>query len=347
MYSEQTYEVIKQRILDNIALDIDKREGSILNTFASANAMSLAKAYIEMGDILSLGFIEDTFDNYLDKRVSEFGVYRKKGTKATGQIKVTGDEGTVISNGTTFLCNDLKFVMLNDVVIGEEDDICYVEAEEVGYKYNLSPNSIFTLIEPINGVKTLTNETAFKNGVDIETDEELRKRFIKVVNNPSTSGNKNHYEEWALEVNGVGRAIVYPLWNGNGTVKVMIVGNDNKPVLEEVITNCKLHIEENMPIGCQLTVITPTNLDITIVANIELKEGYDKEEIKQEFEAKINEYLKSVTTELTYSKVYGLLANILGVEDITSLTVNGGTSNITIAEDKIINITSIDISEVM
>lgn len=347
MYSEQTYEVIKQRILDNIALDIDKREGSILNTFASANAMSLAKAYIEMGDILSLGFIEDTFDNYLDKRVSEFGVYRKKGTKATGQIKVTGDEGTVISNGTTFLCNDLKFVMLNDVVIGEEDDICYVEAEEVGYKYNLSPNSIFTLIEPINGVKTLTNETTFKNGVDIETDEELRKRFIKVVNNPSTSGNKNHYEEWALEVNGVGRAIVYPLWNGNGTVKVMIVGNDNKPVLEEVITNCKLHIEENMPIGCQLTVITPTNLDITIVANIELKEGYDKEEIKQEFEAKINEYLKSVTTELTYSKVYGLLANILGVEDITSLTVNGGTSNITIAEDKIINITSIDISEVM
>ena len=347
MYSEQTYEVIKQRILDNIALDIDKREGSILNTFASANAMSLAKAYIEMGDILSLGFIEDTFDNYLDKRVSEFGVYRKKGTKATGQIKVTGDEGTVISNGTTFLCNDLKFVMLNDVVIGEEDDICYVEAEEVGYKYNLSPNSIFTLIEPINGVKTLTNETAFKNGVDIETDEELRKRFIKAVNNPSASGNKNHYEEWALEVNGVGRAIVYPLWNGNGTVKVMIVGNNNKPVLEEVINNCKLHIEENMPIGCQLTVITPTNLDVTIISSVELKEGYDKEEIKQEFEAKINEYLKSVTTELTYSKVYGLLANILGVEDITSLTINGGTQNIAIAEDKIVNITSIDISEVM
>lgn len=347
MYSEQTYEVIKQRILDNIALDIDKREGSILNTFASANAMSLAKAYIEMGDILSLGFIEDTFDTYLDKRVSEFGVYRKEGTKATGQIKVTGDEGTVISNGTTFLCNDLKFVMLNDVVIGEEDDICYVEAEEVGYKYNLLPNSVFTLTEPIDGVKTLNNETAFKNGVDIETDDELRKRFIKVVNNPSTSGNKNHYEEWALEVNGVSRAIVYPLWNGNGTVKVMIVGNDNKPVLEGVINECKAHIEENMPIGCQLTVVTPTNLDVTITSTIELKEGYEKEEVKQEFEANLSEYIKSVTNELTYAKVYGLLANIVGVEDITSLTVNGGTSNITIAEDKIINIASIDISEVM
>ena len=34
-----------------------------------------------MGDISNLGFIEDTFDTYLDKRVGEFGVYRKLGVK--------------------------------------------------------------------------------------------------------------------------------------------------------------------------------------------------------------------------------------------------------------------------
>ena len=347
MYSQQTYEVIKERALDNISLDIDKREGSILNTLASANAMSLAKAYMDMSDIMSIGFIEDTFDNFLDKRLSEFGVYRKAGTKATGQIKVTGKEGTVISNGTYFLCNDLRFIMLNDIVIGEEDNICYVEAEEVGYKYNLSSGNTFALIDKIEGVESLINEEAFKNGVDIESDEDLRKRFIKVVNNPSTSGNKAHYEEWALEVNGVGRAVVYPLHAGNGTVKVMVIGNDNKPVGDDVLENARLHIEENMPIGCQLTVITPTNLNIVINASIELKEGYELEEIKVEFEAKLNDYLKSVTTELTYSKIYGLLANILGVEDISSLTVNDNNINISIAEDKIINISSIELSEVM
>lgn len=347
MYSQQTYEVIKNRTLDNINLDLDKREGSILNTLASANSMSLAKAYIDMGDIISLGFIEDTFNTYLDKRVGEFGVYRKEGSKATGEIKVTGKEGTVLENGTSFLCNDLKFIMLNDVTIGELDDICHVEAEEVGYKYNLSSNSIFTLTEPINGVETLTNETNFKNGVDVESDDDLRARFIKVVNNPSASGNKAHYEEWALEVNGVGRAIVYPLWDGNGTVKVMIVGNDNKPVDEEIINNCKLHIEENMPIGCQLTVTTPTSLNVNIVASVELKEGYETSEIKEEFETKLNEYLKTVTTELVYSKVYGILVNLLGVGDITSLTINNNTSNITIAEDKIINISVVELSEVM
>lgn len=341
-----TYENIKQRIIDNINIDIDKREGSFASNIISPLSEELAKAYINIEDILSLGFIEDTFDTYLDKRVSEFGVYRKTGTKAIGEIKVEGQEGAIITNGTLIKANDLYFTVLNDIEL-PTDDILYVEANEVGYKYNLLANTEFELVEKNDKVTKLTNEANFSKGVDVETDEELRKRFIKVVNNPSTSGNKNHYEEWALEVNGVSRAIVYPLWNGNGTVKVMVIGNDNKPVLEDVRKNVEDHITENMPIGCQLTVTTPTNLDATIVATIELKEGYEIEEVKQEFEAKINEYLKSVTNEFTYSKAYGLLANIIGIEDIGTLTINGGNSNITISEDKIINISEINISEVV
>ena len=346
MFSNQTYEAIKQRIFDNINIDIDKREGSFLSNMVSPLSEELAKAYINMSDILSLGFIEDTFDTYLDKRVSEFGVYRKQGSKAIGEIKVEGKEGAIITNGTLIKANDLYFTVLNDIEL-PTDNILYVEANEVGYKYNLLANTEFELVEKNDKVTSLINETDFKNGIDIESDEDLRKRFVKVVNNPSTSGNKAHYEEWALEVNGVSRAIVYPLWNGNGTVKVMVVGNDNKPVLEDVRKNVEDHIAENMPIGCQLTVTTPTNLDATIVATIELKEGYEIEEVKQEFEAKINEYLKSVTNEFTYSKVYGLLANIIGIEDIGTLTINGGNSNITISEDKIINISEINISEVV
>ena len=346
MFSNQTYEAIKQRIFDNINIDIDKREGSFLSNMVSPLSEELAKAYINMSDILSLGFIEDTFDTYLDKRVSEFGVYRKQGSKAIGEIKVEGKEGAIITNGTLIKANDLYFTVLNDIEL-PTDNILYVEANEVGYKYNLLANTEFELVEKNDKVTSLINETDFKNGIDIESDEDLRKRFIKVVNNPSTSGNKAHYEEWALEVNGVSRGIGYPLWNGNGTVKVMVVGNDNKPVLEDVRKNVEDHITENMPIGCQLTVTTPTNLDATIVATIELKEGYEIEEVKQEFEAKINEYLKSVTNEFTYSKVYGLLANIIGIEDIGTLTINGGNSNITISEDKIINISEINISEVV
>ena len=346
MFENQTYETIRNRILDNTNINIDKREGSFLSNMVSAISEELAKAYINMGDILSLGFIDDAFDTYLDKRVSEFGVYRKAGTKAIGEIKVEGQDGLTISNGDIVKANDLYFTVLNDIEF-PNDNILYVEANEVGYKYNLLANTEFELVEKNDKVTKLVNETEFTNGVDIETDEDLRKRFVKIVNNPSTSGNKNHYEEWALEVNGVGRAIVYPLWSGNGTVKVMIIGNDNKPVTEDIIENCKLYIEENMPIGCQLTVTTPSLLNVVIKANIELKEGYDIEDIKLDFESSLNEYLKGITTELTYSKVYGLLVNHAGIEDISLFAVNDSNSNISISEDKIINISEIILSEVV
>ena len=346
MFTNQTYENIKQRILDNIAIDIDKREGSFTSNMVSPLSQELAKAYINMSDILSLGFIEDNFDTFLDKRVAEFGVYRKQGSKAIGEIKVEGQEGATIENGTILKANNLYFTVLNDIELPNDNTI-YVEANEVGYKYNLLPNTEFELVEKNDKVTKLINEVEFTNGVDIETDEDLRKRFVKVVNNPSTSGNKNHYEEWALEVNGVGRAMVYPLWNGNGTVKVMVIGNDNKPVAEDIINNCKLHIEENMPIGCQLTVITASLLNVSVKASIELKEGYTLEDIKSDFENSLNEYLKDVTTELTYSKVYGLLVNHAGVEDITSFNINNSNSNITISEDKIVNISEINLSEVV
>lgn len=346
MFSNQTYEVIKQRILDNINIDIDKREGSFTSNMVSPLSEELAKAYINMGDILSLGFIDDTFDTFLDKRVSEFGVYRKEGTKAIGEIKVKGKEGAIITNGTLVKANDLYFTVLNDIEL-PTDNVLYVEANEVGYKYNLLANTEFELVEKNDKVAKLVNEVNFSKGVDVESDEDLRKRFIKIVNNPSASGNKAHYEEWALEVDGVGRAIVYPLHNGNGTVKVMIIGNDNKSVSEDIINNCKLHIEENMPIGCQLTVTTPTLLNVSVKASIELKEGYVLEDIQTDFKASLNEYLKGVTNELTYSKVYGLLVNHVGVEDVTSFTVNDSNINISISEDKIINISEVKLSEVV
>lgn len=347
MFEEQTYETIKQRTLDNIALPLRKNEGSILDTFAGANAMSLAKCYIDMGDTVSIGFIETSFGDFLDKRVKEFGVYRKLGKKANGKIKVKGKAGAVLTNGTVFLCDNLGFVMLNDVEIGVSDDICYVEALGVGKEYNLLPSQTFKLKTQIEGFESATNEEAFKGGIDIETDDELKDRFQKVVSNPSTSGNKYHYEEWALEVDGVGKAYVYPLWAGNGTIKVMIVSNDNKPVDESIVEAAKYHIEENMPIGCRLTVTTPAELAINISANVELLNGYTVEDVKEAFNDKLLEYLKNVDNEVVYTKVLGILAGILGVDDFSALTINGGTNNITVSVDRVPAIGTINFVEVV
>ena len=256
LFSEQTYEALIERILENTsANNLDTREGSVSFNLLAPLAEELAKAYISMGDILNLAFIEDTFDDYLDKRVNEFGVYRKDGEKATGAIKVTGLDDTFIGNSTIITSNGLEYIVLNDILLPNEDTL-YVEATEIGYKYNLPAGSTFGLVEPIAGVTSLINESAFENGVDAETDEELKERFKYIIQNPRTSGNVNDYKAWALECDGVGRVKVYPLWNGNGTVKVLIIGNDNLPCSEETVNTVISYIEEKRPIGATVTVDT-------------------------------------------------------------------------------------------
>ena len=112
MFSQQTYETLIKRILENTkANNLDTREGSVSFNLLAPMAEELAKTYISMGDILSLAFIEDTFDEYLDKRVNEFGIYRKDGEKATGAIKVTGIDDTFIRNGTIVTSNGLEYIV--------------------------------------------------------------------------------------------------------------------------------------------------------------------------------------------------------------------------------------------
>lgn len=345
MYKEQTEEDIKNRILNNIKINVNKNEGSFLNNMISPLSVELTKAYIEQGNLLSMAFIEDAFDDFLDKRISEFGVYRKLGQKAHGEVIVIGEPGVSITNGTILVIDDLGYIVLNDITL-PENNVLHIEAVEVGEKYN-KENTELKLQNEIQGIGKLVSEK-ISGGIDIESDEKLKSRFKKVVMNPSTSGNKNHYEQWALEVNGVDRAIVYPRWSGAGTVKVMIVGKDNKPVSEEVLNNCKIHIQEQMPLSeMTLTIVTPTLLNLDINASVKLNSSYSLDEVKSEFILVIKEYLKEITNKLVYSKVYGLLANLSGVNDVSSLTLNNITTNINIPDDKILEINNVTFNEVI
>lgn len=347
MYSDQTYDTIKNRTLKNINLDVYKGEGSFLNDMVSGNTLELSKMYVELSNIHKIAFIEDTYDQLLDKRVNEFGVYRKLGTEATGEVEFTGENGVEISNGTIISYKDLLFVVIKDVVIGgEEGNISPVQALEIGTRYNILSDCEFKLNETIFGIEKITNINKFSGGTEIETDEELRERFFRVQKNQATSGNKAHYEEWALEVDGVYNAKVYPRWDGAGTVKVLLFGQNNQAVEEEIITKCREHIEEEMPIGATLTVTTPVPLDISISASMELENGYTLDMVKNSFIESINQYFRNVTREIVYTKIMGILISTSGVHDLSNLLVNNSTDNIVIEDDKIPSVTTLNFSEV-
>lgn len=340
MYSTQTYEVIKDRILNDENIKKTKlaiNEGSITNSIVSALSVEEAKLYIDMMNLFRLAFIEEGYYDYLDKRVNEFGIYRKEGEYATGEVEFKGDIGTKILNGSIIRINGLDYSVIKDVTISEtiEDNKSPIQANGVGGKYNVPIGSVFTIAEEITGLESIVATTEIEGGIDRETDEELRARFYETQRNNATSGNVAHYEQWAKEVDGVYNAKVTPLWNGPGTVKVAIAGRNNKPVDGEIIKKCKAYIEEVRPIGATVTVVTPSELKINITANITLNSAYSKEQAEAEVLARLEEYLLTVTDKVLYSNIFAMLVNCDSIVDCSEVKINNQTTNINIGAEQV------------
>lgn len=331
----KTYEEIKQRVLNNTDIDVDKREGSFLNNMASPLCYELAKFYIEQQDLVNMAFVKNGYFNYLDAKCEEYGISRKQGTKAVGEVIFTGENGTLISNGAMLFVDGLYFVVLNDATIVENQAELVVEALEVGKQYNLLANTRLTATEPINGVNDIYVKSNFENGTDVESDEDLRDRFFTTIKKSYTSGNVAHYEMWTLEVDGTGACKVYPLKNGNGTVEIVITNSDMLGASSELIESVKANIEEKRPIGASVTVVSATEKAINVSATIRLVKGYDIEEVKAEFATKLTQYLKEIAFKDTYisiARLGNLLLDTTGVFDYADFKVNGVNSNIILSD---------------
>ena len=331
----KTYENIKNRILDNMKIDIDKREGSFLNNMVSPISQELAKAYIEQEDLVNMAFVRNGFFNYLDLKCEEYGIYRKEGTKAVGEVIFTGENGTSIPNGTILSSNGLYFVVLNDSDIVNNQAELVVEALEVGKQYNLLANTKLSLTEPIYGITDIYVKSDITNGTDIETDEELRDRYFDTIKKSYTSGNVAHYEAWATEVSGVGLCKVFPLKNGNGTVEIVITDSNMLGASSELIESVKANIEGKRPIGANVSVVSATEKVVNITANITLASGYSVEEIKSDFANKVTEYLKEISFKSSYvsnARLGNLLLDTNGVFDYTEFKINNLTSNIALSD---------------
>ena len=344
-----TYENIKQRMLDNINSDIDKREGSFTQNMISPISEELAKIYLEQRDLVNMAFVRNGFFNYLDDKCWEYGVERKIGTSAVGEVTFEGEDGTVISNGTVIYNNDLYYVVLNDADISNGKADLVVEAYEMGKKYNVLKNTEFVLKENIQGVNKVYAKEDFKGGTDTETDEELRDRYFNTIKKSYTSGNVAHYETWTLEVNGVGSCKVYPLKNGNGTVEIVITNSDMLGASSELIESVKANIEEKRPIGANVSVVSATEKAINITANITLSVGYELMEVKQLFEEKLKEYLKEISFKSSYvstAKLGNLLLDIDGVYDYTDFKVNNAINNVPLEDTEVPKVGTISLEVV-
>lgn len=339
MYEAREQEDILQELQAASGTPASKIEGTFENDMLAANSLEFAKVEVELEQAYKAAFAETSWGEYLTMIAGEFGVVRRPAVKATGTVTVTGKG--VLPAGSLFSTSaGTKFQTTEEQAITKSADVS-VEAVDAGADGNVKAETITTIPMSIPGITGVTNAEATTGGYDEEDDETLLTRYLEKVRLPATSGNKYEYYEWAKSVAGVGDARVLPLWNGNGTVKVLIVDADMQIAPASLIRAVADYIETVRPIGATVTVASPTPVPVTITVKVE--GTLDKEQYVKD----INAFLAKKGMDLrvlSYARCIDILMNQSSVSDCADLLLNG-KQLVKCAEDGMIRIEGVDASE--
>lgn len=326
-----TVDEIIEYMLASVPSEYDTSVGSFFYDLLYPVAEQI---YRLQGDITLLeknAFALTAVGEYLDRKVAEQGTTRKQATFSKGTVRISGDVGAVIPKGAKVASGDILFAVDKDAVISDSGyadvSATCVVAGSVG---NVAAGQINRFPVTLPKITDVSNITAFTGGYDEETDSELLQRYLEKVSRPNVSGSKYHYIEWAKEITGVGEVSVIPLWNGAGTVKVVITDTNNQPANAELILAVQTHIDEHKPIGAKVTVVSATQLTINISAKLSFDGATG---IKDKISEVLTEYLTGEALNksyISYAKIGGCILAVDGVDDYTNLKINNGTANISI-----------------
>jgi len=342
MYENQTMGAILQRMLDASPSDIDKRQGSVTTDLLSPASIEMALAYVALDHVLAAGFAPTSYGQFLEMRADEYGLTRKPAVKATGSITFNGPVSTVIPVGTiasTGGSAPTYFETVSAVTISGGGTVnATARAQEAGSAGNVSIGAVNTLLGDLVGIVTVSNPVNFEGGADQESDEALLARYLERARRPATSGNANQYRQWALEVPGISDAKVYPVWAGGGTVKVVLLDDEKTAPDPSIVAEAAAHIEEQRPVGADVTVEGAAEFPINVSVDVTLAPGATIPEVRAQIEAGIRAYLAGLAFTdplVRWTRVSNVILDIPPVVDFASLLVNGGTANIVIPDGSV------------
>lgn len=327
------------RMMNRVSNTLDKRKGSIIYLTLSAVAEELALQDNKIDENYDQTFADTAVGNSLTLRAKERGVIRKNATAAIRK----GTFNMTVPVGSRFGIETVTYVVTENLGNNESKLKCE-QFGEIGNAYAGDMLPITTL----PGLTTAILTDILIPGENNEDDESLRNRYDESLESEAFGGNEADYKAKTKNLQGVGGVKVYPVWNGGGTVKLVIIDSTfNRPSAELVnIIQTAIDPIVNQgqgvgiaPIGHIVTVEAVEALIINIHSNIDLVEGYVWEDVKPYIIDAINDYfLELKKTWDSYDKSSGLVVRIsqidnailhvTGVLDVTGTTLNSGSTNI-------------------
>lgn len=327
-------------ILENINDNYDKSEGGFVYDLTKSVSLEFEEHKDVVDSILQKLDIENLEGDELDRFINQrTGLKRKEATYATTQVTITGNPLAIVHSGDLVAAESIIYEVVNETALNDLGVAkVLVKCQISGSKGNVPSNQITSFPLTLSGIVSVTNEENVSNGYDQESDKEIKDRYYEKLQKPGKAGNKYHYLEWARSVSGVGKAKVFPIWNGPLSIKVSILDSNMAVASPELIKTVEDYINSEKPFGATLTVSTGTELKINVSMVLSYDPSYLLETLKEEIKEKISEYFKSisfVSTSISHAMIGREILKVDGVMDYQNLLINGEAKNIQILEEQV------------
>lgn len=343
-YEHMTYEVILQRMMDRVSEsypNIDTREGSILFNALAPAAAELAIAYIELDNVRNESFVDTASREYILLACKQIGMDITTFEESTGTHKGLFDVEVSIGSRWNY---DLYNYEVTEFIGMENNYYAYkLVCETAGSTPNTVVGDLTPITEIPTGLTYAKLTECLVEGEDETPDEDIQTAYYEYVNNVRSDGNVAQYQLWCSEYPGIGHYKIFPLWNGANTVKVSILSSSNTKASDELVDAFQAHLDPGVtgmgdgvaPIGAFVTVTTATEKAINVNATVTLKSGYTSTDA---INTALLNYFASIAYEksmVAYMNIGAVILGVDGVESVSNVTVNGGTSDVTLGGEEI------------
>lgn len=326
---------IIERITERLKIDANKMEGGFAQDIIGSISYELANIEeTELNIIADKAFVTTAQGEDLDRVGADYGIERRQDAAAIVYLEITGDEFAIINTNVKAIYNNLVFTVQEYKKINSSG-VAFVKAkcETLGTIGNVPANTITQFLTDYAGLKTVNNPEPSYDGFDKEDDTIYRRRIIDYLASDSANCNKEQYKTWAREVTGVLKAVVKGADEGMGAGNVgVFISAIDTIVSEDLKKTVHDYIAEKQFINATLIVDSLNYVDIDVIANVILKEGYSNIDVMDEFKIKLKDYLNTVEKVVSYFKISELLFDCSGVEDVTEYTLNGFADSVTLQD---------------
>ncbi|KAA0944065.1 baseplate J/gp47 family protein [Sporosarcina sp. ANT_H38] len=346
MFEHKTVAHIRDQALDEVANDVDKREGAIIFDSTAAVAVPMSEMYSNIDLVMQLTFADSSDGEYLERRIAEHGVYKKQASRAVrkGVFIGTDERPFNVPIGSRFGLNNLTYVVIEKIVDGEYR----LRSEDFGVIGNQDYGELLPT-EPLNDLGSAALTDVLVPGEIEETDESLYAKYLDHINEPAFGGNRADYKRKIMDIQGVGGVQLFRAPFGGGSVRAVIIDSTFNVPSPETVAFVQNKIDPlegqgdglgTAPIGHIVTIEAVEKLVVDIVATLSLV-GVTLGQIEPLVIEIIDEYLAEVRSEwnkgfpliLRISHLESRILSLEGVQDILGTTFNGLATNITLPHE--------------